>query len=316
MSEDGALRVHREIPGDGSRRWELGVSFRCHDSKASGGVGVGATHLAWSGEGSSIATSGADGRCCLWTLPKTGRGPKLVMECDGPVTGVCWSPDDRRVLAARGNTVLVMDAGSGDQIGQMRRWSAEAEAEDVCCCSHARNRPLVATTSTAGVVTLWDSETGRCLKPMWGHQLQQGGDGGGGGSTTTTTVRGCHFTPDDRYLATCDSRGDVRVWDVNNQVCVAGWRAHASGGVRDCRFSPDGNWVATASGDGTCSLWDPSTRKQLTCLRNAGNAGFSSCAFSPSGGMLAGGTFSTQEELMHSRGFNVAVLWDGKYGIA
>jgi hypothetical protein len=25
-------------------------------------------------------------------------------------------------------------------------------------------------------------------------------------------VRGCHFTPDDRYLATCDNKGGVRVW--------------------------------------------------------------------------------------------------------
>jgi len=31
--------------------------------------------------------------------------------------------------------------------------------------------------------------------------------------------------------------------------------------------------------------------------------------------MFAAGTFSTQEELKHSRDFNAAVLWEGKYGI-
>ena len=32
--------------------------------------------------------------------------------------------------------------------------------------------------------------------------------------------------------------------------------------------------------------------------------------------MFVAGTFSTKEELMHSRGFNVAILYDGKYGIS
>jgi WD40 repeat protein len=371
VSEDGALRVHHEAPDDGSRRWELGVSFRCHAPAGGGGGGGvhsgqtirsgGATHLAWSGEGSTIATSGVDGRCCLWTLPKVSRGPTLVMECGGAVTGVCWSPDDRRLLAARGSALLVFDVGTGDQIGQMRRWAPAAAAADVggyttskqseaaadvLCCSHARHRPTAAATSSAGVVTLWDSQTGQCLKAMWGHgsalqppgqqqgvgssslqaaapdsartddhpplapaarrldrrhgsnggdggniqfagvrcgqAVRGGGGGGGGGGSGLTAVRGCHFTPDDRYLTTCDGGGGVRVWDVNNQVCVASWQAHGGGGAADSRFSPDGLWVATAGGDGTCRLWDPGTGKELTCLRTAGDVGFSSCAFSSS----------------------------------
>mmetsp|Transcript_9831 Transcript_9831/g.24277 ORF Transcript_9831/g.24277 Transcript_9831/m.24277 type:complete len:175 (-) Transcript_9831:136-660(-) len=149
-----------------------------------------------------------------------------------------------------------------------------------------------------------------------GQTVRGGGGGGGGGGSGLTAVRGCHFTPDDRYLTTCDGGGGVRVWDVNNQVCVASWQAHGGGGAADSRFSPDGLWVATAGGDGTCRLWDPGTGKELTCLRTAGDAGFSSCAFSSSGATFAAGTCSTATERMHSRGNHVAILWEGKYGIS
>jgi hypothetical protein len=62
---------------------------------------------------SKCAFQNATCAATLRTLPKTGRGPKAVMECGGPVTGVCWTPDDRRVLAAQGNALLVFDAGTG-----------------------------------------------------------------------------------------------------------------------------------------------------------------------------------------------------------
>ena len=258
-----------------------------------------------------MATVGGDGRCCLWTLPKTSPAPALVMECGAPVVCVCWTPDDRRLLAAADSALLVFDPVTGDQIGAIRRWVGDgqytdgAKGEKVVRCAHGRHRPLAATTSANGAVSLWDSETGRCLTRMFGH----------GEEGATSAPRGCHLTPDDRYLTTCDDGGGVRVWDINNQSCVASWSAHAAGGATHCCFAPDGTWVATSSGDGTCRVWDPRSGRELSRLRNAANAGFSTCAFSPSGAVLAGGTFSTAEERLRSRGFNVAVLWDGDYGV-
>ena len=312
VGEDGALRVHREVARG---EWDLGVSFRCHDASA-GGV----ASLEWSPAGSdAIVTAGADGRCCVWRLPKTRKGPSAVMECGAPVAGACWSPDDGRVFAACGPSILVFDAAAGEQTGQMRRWGEEPGARDPTTgCAHARRGTVLASTGAGeGAVTLWDTTAATCLGAMFGgtgdvavapvasSNPNQGG----------VVSRGASFSPDDRRLVTCDSLGWVRVWDVANRARVSSWRAHRGGGVADCAFSPDGAWIATASADGTVRLWDPSDGRELACLGDGRESSFSAVAFAPTGALLAAATRTSREELLHSRGYNVGVLWEGKYGV-
>ena len=312
VGEDGALRVHREVARG---EWDLGVSFRCHDASA-GGV----ASLAWSPAGSdAIVTAGADGRCCVWRLPKTRKGPSAVMECGAPVAGACWSPDDGRVFAACGPSILVFDAAAGEQTGQMRRWGEEPGARDrTTGCAHARRGTVLASTGAGeGAVTLWDTTAAMCLGAMFG------GEGDVAVAPVTSSnpnrggvvSRGASFSPDDRRLATCDSLGWVRVWDVANRARVTSWRAHRGGGVADCAFSPDGAWIATASADGTVRLWDPSDGRELACLGDGRESSFSAVAFAPTGALLAAATITSREELLHSRGYNVGVLLEGKYGV-
>lgn len=305
VGEDGALRVHREAaPGE----WDLGVSFRCHDASAGGVAG-----LAWSPAGSdAIVTAGGDGRCCVWRLPKTRKGPSAVMECGAPVAGACWSPDDGRVFAACGPAVLTFDAATGEQTGQMRRWSDEPGAKDrTTGCAHARRGSILASTGAGeGAVTLWDTTAATCLGAMFGGASVASANPNPG----VVVSRGASFSPDDRRLVTCDSHGWVRVWDVANRARVSSWRAHRGGGVADCAFSPDGAWVATASADGTARLWDPSDGRELACLGDGRESSFSAVAFAPTGALLAAATETPPEELLHSRGYNVGVLWEGKYG--
>ena len=235
-----------------------------------------------------------------------------MMECGAPVAGACWSPDDGRVFAACGPAVLTFDAATGEQTGQMRRWSDEPGAKDrTTGCAHARRGSVLASTGAGeGAVTLWDTTAATCLGAMFGGASVASANPNLG----VVVSRGASFSPDDRRLVTCDSHGWVRVWDVANRARISSWRAHRGGGVADCAFSPDGAWVATASADGTARLWDPSDGRELACLGDGRESSFSAVAFAPTGALLAAATETPPEELLHSRGYNVGVLWEGKYG--
>ena len=368
--KDGALRVFREIAtGDDdfaetderrddhqttaypqrSKRWTLGVSWRCHDVSLGG-----ATHASWANGGDRLVTSGLDGRVCVWTLPKTTKAPTVAMHSDNAVFHAQWSSDDKRVVCVTGDALSFWDAATGVKVmtslsargGARLRAGAVTDfgdtTDDLTRCTYARFRNFVACAGVTGnavhdgnvAVSLWDPESGvRTARGVTfsADQVQVGAGHTNHGTAYNTNqfanrkkkrlTGGCHLSSEDACLVTCDFNGWVRVWDPrliggSARGVVAKWKAHVTGGVADCVFSPDARCVATASGDGTCVLWD--TRRDaassdpLCVLSLSEKVGFGCCAFSSTGNVFAAGTKNTREELLHSRGLNVAAVWEGE----
>jgi WD40 repeat protein len=96
------------------------------------------------------------------------------------------------------------------------------------------------------------------------------------------------FNPDGKLLATADSDGTARIWDVP-AGSQAGLAIETAGVVRDVAFSPDGMLLATADFDGTARLWDVATHVQVGPALPAAVSGAEAgaVAFSPAGGLLA-----------------------------
>jgi WD40 repeat protein len=72
-------------------------------------------------------------------------------------------------------------------------------------------------------------------------------------------VGGVAFSPDGKVLATVDSDGTVRLWDVATRSQISPpitIPASSGAGVDGVAFSPDGKVLATAGSDGTVRLWD------------------------------------------------------------
>jgi WD40 repeat protein/class 3 adenylate cyclase len=140
-----------------------------------------------------------------------------------------------------------------------------------------------ATTGQDGTATVWETDTGKRLLTLRGHD----GD-----------VNGIAFSPDGSLLATTGDDRTVRLWDA-----ASGRQMHVMRGHRDlvlgAAFSPDARRLATSSQDGTVRIWNVAAGSQHLVLRGPPGEEFVNFsgltpAFSHDGSRVAsGGWFST-----------------------
>ncbi|MGB3494709.1 MAG: NB-ARC domain-containing protein [Elainellaceae cyanobacterium] len=96
------------------------------------------------------------------------------------------------------------------------------------------------------------------------------------------------FSPDGTLLATGDSIGTIRLWEIRSERCIATYHGYSSW-IWSIDFHPDGNMIASASEDQTVRLWDITTHECLHVFQGHTNR-VCSAVFSPSGTTLATGS--------------------------
>ncbi|MBD2414632.1 hypothetical protein FACHB389_09620 [Nostoc calcicola FACHB-389] len=96
------------------------------------------------------------------------------------------------------------------------------------------------------------------------------------------------FSPNGKLLATGDTNGEIRLYEVANSQQLMTCKGHA-GWVWSVTFSPDGQVLASGSNDQTIKLWDISTGQCFKTLEGH-TGGVRSVTFSPNGQVLASGS--------------------------
>ena len=267
--------------------WDLAsrarIATRPLASPAQGGA------VAFSPEGSTLATGGTDGIIRLWDTA-TGQEIGAPMSSDAsPVDAVAFSPDGTTLAAASTDGNVQLWATATQQVGGPALVPNGAQVDALAFSPDGK---LLATGAQDGTARLWDVSTAS----------QVGATMASGDAVSALT-----FGDGGATLATAEGDGATELWDVATQAQTGtALTAQGAAGVSSLAFSPDADALATGNGGGSIRLWSPAGFHQASAPLAVGPispapaaAGRPPAVFSAGGGVLAA-----------SDGHGIVRLWD------
>jgi WD40 repeat protein len=202
--------------------------------------------VAWSQDGTRLATASQDKTARLWEWP-SGKELKAFKDHSDAVTRVCFSPDGKSIYTTcQDHNARRFDLSTGIA---SRVFSGHNEG--ITALAITANGKNIITAGSEPDLRWWNVDTGDVTARQGGH-----------GSTVNDIVA----AKDGKFIASASADHTVRLWDGGN-----GGQQRAYAGSDDWVYavaiSPDDKWVAGGGADGMVRLWETATgRLRLTLM--------------------------------------------------
>lgn len=231
--------------------------------------------VAYSPDGSRVASSSRDGRVRIWDA----NGVLIaVLDTPDSLLSVSFSSDGNRVVTGCfDGTVCILEVASGRVLLTLE------EQEPLTSLHIPQHGSGVVSGSSKGDLGVWYAANGDCigLRSVYGKG----------------SVRSAVFLAEGSCMVSWSTDHTVRVWDFTSRSFIAALKGH-TGEVRSGAVSRDGSRIAAGSRDGSTRVWslaDPGTHTLLSnppshCLWSDHPSEVFSVAFSYDGGRLVSGS--------------------------
>ena len=196
--------------------------------------------VAWSHDGTRIASAGADTTVQVWSAD-TGRKiyTYLGHQHHGGVPSVAWSPDDYRIASASEDMTVQIWASDGIYIGQNRSLTYRKHTAYVIAVAWSPNKKYIASGSDDNSVQVWSPDSGDLITKYSVH---------------TQPVKAVAWSPNSKYIASGSGDTTVQVWEAVTGQRIYTYRGHSSH-LTSVAWSPDGSRIASAGLDHTVQVW-------------------------------------------------------------
>ncbi len=260
--------------------------------------------LAWSPDGTKIATGRQDGTIQVWNA-STGQLLRTLQQSgSGLVLSVIWHSDSRK-LASGGfdQPIVVWDTTTGQALltfhEPLPRYTDLAWSPD---------GTRLAAVNDGGIFNIWDATAGQLLttipSPGFSYAVAWSPDGSkiatGAYSTIVVwspngqkiaalqdnggDVESLAWSPDGTKLASANLEGIIHTWDASSNQILKTFTGHTTL-ASSVAWSPDGTKLASASADNTVRVWDAATGQSINTIQSSDRV--FAVAWSPYGGRLA-----------------------------